>query len=315
MAACYTLPMKLFIVTPVFNDWESLSLLLKDIDQQLKDVDVDYEVLAVNDDSPLPPGDVDLGERCRVLSLTCNLGHQRAIAIGLAYLAAEETFDAVVVMDADGEDKPLYIPAMLERHQVAPDAIVVARRDRRSETRTFKLGYRLYRIIFRLFTGKDLAFGNFCLVPRHVVERLVYQESIWNHLAATILRSRFEIEMLPTGRGNRYLGQSTMNLGSLVLLGLSAVSVYSDVALLRTLFVSFVLSLLAMFGIVCATFIRLFTDLAIPGWASNVVGSMSIILVQALVVSVFLLFIILSNRSQRGFIAAHHYQDYLLSES
>ena len=102
-----------------------------------------------------------------------------------------------------------------------------------------------------------------------------------------------------------------MNAGSLVLLGLSAVAVYSDMALLRTLFASFGLSLLAVVGIAITTAVRLMTDLAIPGWASNVVGSMAIILVQCLVMSVFLLFIVLSNRSQRGFIVARHYQEYI----
>ena len=103
-----------------------------------------------------------------------------------------------------------------------------------------------------------------------------------------------------------------MNLGALVLLGLSAISVYSDIALLRTLMASFILSLFAVMGIFVTAGIRFFTSLAIPGWASSVVGSMSIILIQCLVVSVFLLFILLSNRSQRGFVAAHHYRDYVL---
>lgn len=307
--------MKLKIVTPVYNDWESLAILIKSIEQKLAGTDIDYEILAVNDDSSVPPNGVSLGSRCRILDLTCNLGHQRAIAVGLAYVAAEESFDAVVVMDADGEDDPAYIPALVERHLASPDAVIVARRDRRSETRAFRAGYWLYRLIFRLFTGRELRFGNYCLLPAAVVGRLVYQESIWNHLAATILRSRFPIDMLPTNRGVRYAGQTTMNYGSLVLLGLSAVSVYSDVALLRTLFMSFILSIAAVLGIFGATFIRLFTTLAIPGWASDVVGSMAIILVQCLVVSVFLLFVILSNRSQRGFIAAQHYRDYVLGVS
>ena len=65
-----------------------------------------------------------------------------------------------------------------------PDAIVAARRDKRSEGGAFRLGYRLYRMLFRLFTGQQLPFGNFCLIPAAAVKRVVYQESIWNHLAA-----------------------------------------------------------------------------------------------------------------------------------
>jgi uncharacterized membrane protein YhaH (DUF805 family) len=132
-------------------------------------------------------------------------------------------------------------------------------------------------------------------------------------MAATILRSRFELIMLPTERGERFSGQTSMNFGSLILLGLSAVSVYVDVAVLRILFGSFFLGAVAITGIVAAIAIRLLTDAAIPGWASTVVGSMVIILVQSVIVSVLLLFVMLSNRSQRGFVAARHYQEYVLN--
>lgn len=304
--------MKLIIVTPVYNDWDSFSTLLADIDIALRDSGVDYSVLAVNDDSGDPPRDLEPSVPCEILHLTCNLGHQRAIAIGLSQLADNAEFDAAIVMDSDGEDLPRYLPELLNAAAETPDAVIAARRDKRSEGRTFTLGYRIYQLMFRLFTGRRLSFGNFCLIPAAVVRRLVYQESIWNHLAATILRSRFDIKMISTERGKRYAGESKMNLGSLVLLGLSAVSVYSDIALLRTLVASLVLSLFAVTGIFITTFVRMFTDLAIPGWASNVVGSMTIILIQALVISVFVLFIVLANRSQRGFVAARHYRDYVL---
>lgn len=304
--------MKLVIVTPVFNDWESFARLTSDIDLVMQDQEIEYLILAVNDDSSIMPGDIQVKVACRILHLTCNLGHQRAIAVGLAHLADSEDFDAIVVMDADGEDKPEYLPGLIAQHLANPRSIIVARRDKRSEGNTFKLGYRLYQFIFGLFTGKKLPFGNFCLLPQEAAKRLVYQESIWNHLAATVLRSRFDLVMLPTERGNRYAGESSMNLGSLVLFGLSAISVYSDIALVRTLFASFVLSLGAVATITVTTFWKLFTDMATPGWASTVVGSMLIIVLQCLVVSVSLLFIILSNRSQRGFVVARNYSDYVL---
>ncbi|MBO6701444.1 MAG: glycosyltransferase [Pseudomonadales bacterium] len=305
--------MKIVIVTPVFNDWTSFKKLSREIDASLaSEEDVDYTMLVINDDSSVIPNLEDVPSKVRLLHLTCNLGHQRAIAVGLSHLADEEEFDAVIVMDADGEDKPSDLPRMLQAHRKKQGAIVVARRDKRSEGGTFRLGYSIYRAMFRLFTGKHLPFGNFSLIPSGAVRRLVYEESIWNHLAATILKSRFELVMLSTQRGQRYQGQSQMNLSSLTLLGLSAISVYSDLALLRTLIGSLAMSSVAVLGIFVTTYIRLFTDFAIPGWASDVVGSMAIILFQSLVLSVFLLFIVLSNRSQRGFVAARHYEDYVL---
>lgn len=304
--------MNVVIVTPVFNDWDSFVRLTQDIDAALKPLDLSYSILAVNDDSSTPPDLSHVALSGQLLHLTCNLGHQRAIAIGLSHLVDKEAFDAVVVMDADGEDKADDLPRLIAAHRQNPDAIVAARRDKRSEGSTFRLGYLVYRLMFRVFTGKTLPFGNFSIMPAEIARRLVYQESIWNHLAATMLKSRFEIVMLPTERGTRYAGESRMNLSGLALMGLSAISVYSDLALLRTLLTSLVLGIVPILGIVITTYIRLFTDQAIPGWASNVVGSMTIILMQCLVVSVFLLFVVLANRSQRGFVAARHYEDYVL---
>ncbi len=303
--------MDLCIVTPVFNDWASFERLLGDLEDSLVDK-CNFQVVAVNDDSYVPPPDGLLErDNLTVLNLICNLGHQRAIAIGLAYVADNIHCDAVVVMDADGEDKPSDIPTLIDASAAAPESIVVAGRGKRSEGAAFRLGYRLYRWMFRLFTGKQIRFGNFCLIPVGIVKRLVFQDSIWNHLAATVLRSRFNIEMVMTERGTRYQGESSMNSASLALLGLSAISVYSDVASLRTMMGAFLMSMVAITGILVTAGLRIFTDLAIPGWASNVVGSMTIILIQCVIVSVLVSFIVLANRSQRGFIVAHHYNEYL----
>lgn len=305
--------MKLAVVTPVFNDWESFARLSHEICQVMESLNADYEIIAVNDDSLTPPDPSGFASHCSVVNLTCNVGHQRAIAIGLSWLADNVECDAAIVMDSDGEDKPEDIPGLVQQAQDNPAAIVVARRDKRSEGAAFRAGYQLYQWLFYLFTGKRLSFGNFCLLPASVLRRLIYRESLWNHLAATVLRSGLPLAYLSTARGRRYAGESRMNPGNLVLLGFSAISVYSDMALLRVLIVTLLFSLVAVGGIAVTLFIKFFTGLAIPGWASSVVGSMAIIIVQCLVVSVSLLFVVLSSRSQGGFVVARRYNEYLLT--
>lgn len=313
------MPLKLVVVTPVFNDWESLRFLLRDIDSVLADVDVEASVIAVNDGSPV---DHDYGEKplpplphlrgVEVLHLTCNLGHQRAIATGLAAASARGEADIVVVMDSDGEDKPSDIPRLIAAHREHPGSVVVARRAKRSEGSVFRLGYLAYKLIFWSMTSQRVSFGNFCLIPRVRLRRLVYLGDLWNHLAATMLRSRQPLHAIPTARGKRYAGQSKMRLTSLVVLGMSAVAVYSDVALVRTLLTSVSLGAATMMGIVAVTAVRFGTEMAIPGWASDVAGSLAVIAAQSLVVSVVVLFVILSSRAQRSFIPAKHHTDYIL---
>ncbi len=309
---------KLVLVTPVFNDWESLNILLQNINQQ--DLfGTEVSIVVINDASTVQPGAANAQinhynaiNSIDVLHLNCNLGHQKAITIGLAHVVDNLEFDAVIIMDSDGEDNPVYIPEMLKSYRDNSDNIIIARRDKRSEGKAFKLGYYCYKWIFRILTGETISFGNFCLIPKSQLKKLIYKETLWSHVASTILRSGLPLTMLSTRRGERYAGQASMNFPSLVLLGLSAIAVFSDVVLLRTLIVSFLLCLLALVSIGIVFFIKIFTALAIPGWASSTIGIFTIIFIQSLMISIFILFIILANKSNRMFIPAKHYQDFIL---
>jgi glycosyltransferase involved in cell wall biosynthesis len=298
-------PERFAIVTPVYNDWESfreLALRLDAMAGGLRGVTLD--VIAVDDGStaPLPPAflaDAELAHLSRVdvLHLASNLGHQRAIAVGLTEVATRARYTAAIVMDSDGEDRPEDVPTLLAALREDPRRIVVARRARRSEGPLFRTFYALYKLLFRLLTGKAIAFGNFCVLPAPWVSRLVAMPEIWNNLAAAITRSRTQLHACPTDRGVRYAGRSKMNLVALLVHGLSAVSVYSDVAFTRILLFSFGLAILTVGGIGVVVGIRLFTDLAIPGWATYTVAALVIMLLQTLLLSLGAIFLLLNNRS------------------
>ena len=95
-----------------------------------------------------------------------------------------------------------------------------------------------------------------------------------------------------------------MNFVSLITHGLSAVSVYSDVAFVRILLFSVVLILMAAVGIGIALAIRFLTDLAVPGWTTTVVGTLSVVLLQTLMLSTLAVFLVLNGRSQASIIPA-----------
>lgn len=309
---------RIAIITPVYNDWESLFTMIKEIDNVLLNEKIDLSILVVNDGSTVEIdkdkasiNNLNIINKVEFLHLRCNLGHQRAIAVGMAEMANRKQHDAVIVMDSDGEDSPSDLLTLIKEYRVNSDKIVVARRAKRSEGNFFQFGYGIYRSLFRLLTGKSIQFGNFCIIPSLISAQLVYYDSLWSHLAATITRSKISVVMIPISRGKRYTGKPKMNLVSLILHGLSAVAVYSDIVFLRTLFASLMLSVLTIVGISIVTIIHFYTELAIPSWASDVVGALIIIFIQCLVVSIFVLFIILANRSQRTFIPAKNYSDFV----
>jgi polyisoprenyl-phosphate glycosyltransferase len=176
----------------------------------------------------------------------------------------------------------------------------------------FKIGYLSYKMLFRILTGRSISFGNFSLIPQVAVRRLVYMPELWNNLAAAIMRSRMGYAMVPTERGRRYFGQSQMNLIGLVVHGLSAMSIYIDIVFVRILLASAGVATVSLGAIGAVTLIRAFTDMAIPGWATTVVGDLLIVLLQAAVLVVATTLMVLSNRSSRPIVPLRDHTTFLL---
>jgi hypothetical protein len=306
------------IVTPVYNDWDSFVQLVEDIDREIAEQMIQVHIIAVNDNSfhVLP----NLGHQLRhikkvcsidVLHLYTNVGHQRAIAIGLVEIAHQGSFDAVFVMDADGEDRPADMNNMLALHQQYPDRVIVAQRSKRSESWVFRVFYTLYKLLFGFFVGKVIDFGNYCLIPASRLDGLVYDSNIWNHLASTLVRHRPEVQRMRTIRGTRYAGQSSMNLESLVSHGLSAISVHIEKVLIRLLLGATLLLIIASLGVAVVVWVRFFTGLAIPGWATTAAGLLVIVILQLLILALGAVFGIFNRRATMTFVPALEAQKYV----
>jgi glycosyltransferase involved in cell wall biosynthesis len=301
---------RIALVIPVFNDWESVAELLLTLDRLPQLGAISFHVILVDDGSDRPRQLTLDPQRCmrtthlEVLNLVCNLGHQRAIAVGLAAAAELRNISGVLVMDSDGEDRPEDIPALLDAAARHPRHIVCGRRSRRSETWLFRTFYACYKAIFRTLTGRWIDFGNFCFIPASALKSVIYNPATWNHLAASILRSRIPACSVDSIRGRRYAGRSHMNFTALMLHGMSAISVYADLVTVRIVLAMVGIATLAVAGIAVVVAIRLLTDLAIPGWASNVVGSLMMVLMESVVFATIAAFMLLNARSSKPVIPA-----------
>ncbi|NDJ76013.1 MAG: glycosyltransferase [Chloroflexi bacterium] len=294
------------ILIPMMNDWESLTRLIAQIDVQAAALPGAVEVHIMDDFSLPAAAFAPTVETVRAVHhhrLVRNLGHQRAIAVGLVLLLVRHDYDAVIVMDADGEDRPLYIPQLVKMFQKTGN-IVVARRTRRSEKMPFPLFYWVYKLLFHLFTGHTIDFGNYCLIPRQHLRSLVYYPGLWNHLAATIVASRLPTTRVETFRGERYAGQSKMNFTALIIHGLSAISLFVEVVLVRLLITASLLGMAGMMGFSIVVMLRVFTDLAIPGWATTFGGILLVITIQSVIIIILLMFYLLQGRSSPQIVPA-----------
>lgn len=314
-----SLSLKVVFLIPVYNDWASLQKLLKLLDAEFADRNWTLEVLAVDDGSQNPFEETDLLlnelttiQTVSILELRRNLGHQRAIALGLTYAEDKSDCDIVCVMDGDGEDTPVEAKRLIERC-AADDfkRIVFGRRTKRSENFQFRAFYEIYKIVYKLLTGQDIRFGNFSAVPSKLLGRLVVVSEIWNHYAAAISKARLPYTEVGTVRGTRLDGKSKMSFVSLVIHGLSAVSVFGEVIGIRLLISTGFLTVVSVFLIAVVVIIRLFTDIAVPGWATYVSAFLVVILLQFITLSLFFSFLVLTGRNNAIFFPQNDYRNFI----
>lgn len=303
------------ILIPVFNDWESVALLIPQLEKNLAAASRTAELILVDDGSVAPPDNLQVAEALTairsidLLTLARNVGHQRAIAIGMSYIALRRPCRAVVVMDGDGEDLASDLPRLLDAFdQSRGEHLIFAKRTRRSEGAVFSAFYRLYRTAHWLLTGIRVEVGNFSVVPYPVVKKLAVVSEMWNHYAAAVRQARIPTTLVPTVRGKRFAGASTMNFVSLVAHGLSAMSVFADRIGVRLLATTGVLMIVLFVALLVAVFVRFFTDLAIPEWTTVVLGFLTVLLVQTAILSMVFMFMIQMGRAGSSFIPARDYE-------
>jgi polyisoprenyl-phosphate glycosyltransferase len=303
---------------PVFDDWSSVRLLVPVLERALRDASLTARVLLIDDGSTSAPPDdlvprrLSALERVEILHLRRNLGHQRAIAVALCHANRAMDIDALVVMDADGEDRPEDVPRLVHEFQKHEgQKLVFAERTRRTEGFIFWLFYTLYRLIHRVLTGRGVRVGNLSIVPRSALARLETAPELWNHYAAAVFKLRLQTTTIRSSRGRRLAGASRMNFVSLVIHGLSAISVFGELVATRLLAAMGALIVLCLLGVGVVLYVRLFTQLAIPGWATYVIGLLLLLLMQAAMTSTVFVFMVLSFRQSSSFLPARDYLYYV----
>lgn len=292
---------KIYCVIPVYNDWESFSVLIQQIEKISKKItEYSFAIVAVNDGST----EIFINETVAtkipltVLNLKINIGHQRAIAVGLQYIYNEiQDANYTVVMDSDGEDKPEDLKFLLEKaEELQGKKIIFAQRKKRQESILFKTGYFFYKYLFYFLTGQKINFGNFSIIPIQLLGKVVHQNNIWNHYSGGIIQSKIPFDKVLLDRGKRYKGVSKMNFNSLIIHGLSSIAVYFDFLSLRILRFSLYGIAICFASVIYILFQKIFTTNAIPGWASSLILIISGIILQLFSVTLIVLLLQLSSR-------------------
>jgi len=315
--------MQIVIAMPVYEDWDSALEVCQEIDlvfREKKSVQITLFLIDDGSTKYTAPSKISFDpvaiENISILVLRRNLGHQRAIAVALARIQQHYKGDAVVVMDADGEDQPKDIPALIEAMgQAEHPAAVFAERGKRMENVAFRVFYQAYRVLHKVLTGRDIRFGNFSILPWCHLDSLVVFPELWNHYAATFIKSRLPYVRVRCERAARLRGRSHMSFVGLVVHGLSALFANQEVVGTRMLVMNVLMTLGLCFLIGVVVGVRLLTNLGIPGWATSTMGLLLVLVGQSLVASFMLVFSIMMNRSHLGFLPIRDYVYFVYRET
>ena len=230
--------MKIKILIPVYNDWQSVSELLDNIDLSLANVGHEISVFVVNDASNHDRVDNDKTFEniisIKILNMKKNQGHARCIATGLKYIYEKEDFDYVIPMDGDGEDRPEEIKEFINQIENSSGKPIVGKRVKRSEGLFFKICYEFHKFFTLTFTGKSIKFGNFTCLPKTTVEKMVNEKATWNSFSGSLRKLEEDLVTIPSTRGTRYFGPSKMSFSNLINHSLSIISVFKRTFLIRS---------------------------------------------------------------------------------
>ena len=231
--------MKIKILIPVYNDFQSLSKLIININSVISNLNAEFSIIIINDSST-EKAEIDISNfdkihSIKILNMRENKGHARCIATGLKYIFEKEEFDFVIPMDGDGEDRPEEILKFLEFLNYDNSKPIVGERIKRSEGLIFKLSYSLHKLITYIFTGQSIKFGNYTCLPKSTVEKMINDKTTWSSFSGSLAKLEKKRSTIPSSRGSRYFGPSKMSFYNLIKHSLSIIAAFKTTVIIRSI--------------------------------------------------------------------------------
>jgi dolichol-phosphate mannosyltransferase len=263
----------LSVVVPVFNEQETLLELHRRLTQALAREDA-WELVLVDDGSTdgswgIMTDLVAADARVRLVRLSRNFGHQAALTAGLD--AARGA--AVVILDADLQDPPELIPALVARWREGYDVVYAVREERQGESRFRLLTAHLYYKVLRRVAGIDIPenVGDFRLLSRRVCEALAAMPERARYLRGMTTWVGFRQVGVPYRREPRFAGTSKYPFRRSLRLALDGLTSFSTVPVRLVTWIGFVIVALCPPLLAWTLYTRFATDHAAPGWTSLLV--------------------------------------------
>ena len=231
--------MKIKILIPVYNDFQSVSKLIVDINSAISNLNEEFSIIIINDASTekaeINVSNIDKIKSVKIIDMKENQGHARCIASGMKYIFDNDEFDYLIPMDGDGEDRAEEISKFIEFLNYDKSKPIVGERVKRSEGLIFKLCYKFHKIITYVFTGQSIKFGNYTCLPRSTVEKMINEKATWSSFSGSLSKLEKNRSTVPSIRGERYFGPSKMSFYNLIKHSLAIIAVFKINVIIRSI--------------------------------------------------------------------------------
>ena len=240
---------KYVILIPIYNDRESLTKLIENINEVINDLNSQISIVVINDASSQKildnyPNSQNINS-VEIINMKENRGHTRCIASGLKYIYEKKEFDYVIPMDGDGEDRPEEIKNFIKLSEQTNERSIVGERVKRSEGLFFKFCYQFHKFLTLAFTGQSIKFGNFTCLSKSTIRKLLEEKATWSSFSGSLKKVEKDLIVMPSIRGARYFGPTKMSFFNLLKHSLSIIGVFRKIVLIRSaLFIVFYILLI-----------------------------------------------------------------------
>jgi glycosyltransferase involved in cell wall biosynthesis len=201
----------------------------------------------------------------RGIKLSRNRGHQNAMLAGVLHSSG----DVIVTIDADLQDDPMIIESMVAEHAKGADIVYGVRKRRTTDTLFKRLTAESYYHVLRML-GVDIVFNHadFRLMSRRVIEALRAHDEVNLFLRGIVLTLGYRSAIISYDRAERTAGHSKYPLRKMLAFAVDGITSFSAVPLRLIAGLGFFVFFVSLLLSVWVLYTRLFTERAVPGWAS-----------------------------------------------
>ncbi len=265
--------MRLSVVTTLYRSSSTIEEFYSRVKKVAAKIDNDHEIIFVNDGSPDNSGALALSffktdERVKVIDLSRNFGHHKAMMTGLA--AAKG--DLVFLIDCDLEEQPEWLPMFHEKLGNSQADVVYGVQNQRKGSFFEKVSGAIFFWIFNRMSGTPIPPN---LLTVRLMTRRYVRNLIRHRERAMIIAGLWELtgfNQVPIKVDKQARGKTTYNLIKKVEILVDAIASFSSLPLVAVFYLGSLISILAIIATIYLVVLRVFYGVFLVGWPSLIVS-------------------------------------------